>query len=167
MSKDKFGRLIIYETKCKKFSTARCKLARNFKGRRRGGRAECRKREICYKKPRLLNGLSKAAAMKNMKCEKTPPRNLSLRKVLRRPSNFPEIRNRRDCQTNCPKKEVCRSVNVEKCETINVRICDRLPPERCQEKPKEPKYHRRIVLKCTEIAEIPADLLASLNGDGK
>ena len=106
--------------------------------------------------------------MKNMKCEKTPPRNLSLRKVLRRP-NFQEIRNRRveDCQTNCPKKEVCRSVNVEKCETINVRICDRLPPERCQEKPKQPKYQRRIVLKCTEIAEIPADLLASLNGDGK
>ena len=165
MSKDKFGRLIIYETKCKKFSTARCKLARNLKGLRgRRGRAQCRKREICYKKPRLLNGLSKAAAQANMKCSSSKPKkNFRLGKVLRRPSSFRETRN---CQLNCPKKEVCHSVNVEKCQTINVRICDRLPPERCQ--PQKPKFQRRIVLKCTEIAEIPADLLASLNGgEGK
>ena len=29
VTKDQFGRLVIYETKCKKFSSSRCKLARH------------------------------------------------------------------------------------------------------------------------------------------
>lgn len=53
VSKDKFGRLVVYETKCKKFSSSRCKLAKSFQRRN-----ECEERQICYKKPRLLNGRS-------------------------------------------------------------------------------------------------------------
>ena len=41
--------------------------------------------------------------------------------------------------------------------------CDSLPPEKCQ--PAKPKFKRRIVLKCTEIAEIPPDLYRSLNAN--
>ena len=95
--------------------------------------------------------------MKNMKCERTSTKHFSLKKIVRRP-NIVEPKN---CQSNCPKKEVCEQISVEKCQTVNVRICDRLPPEKCQPKPR--KIQKRIVLKCTEIAEIPADLLASLN----
>ena len=105
--------------------------------------------------------------MKNMKCSKST-KNFSLKKIVRRPTfEPPKIARRpnfepsKNCQSNCPKKEVCEQINVEKCQTVNVRICDRLPPEKCQPKPR--KIQKRIVLKCTEIAEIPADLLASLN----
>ena len=142
VSKDKFGRFVIYETKCKKFSAQRCKLARNL------NYENCRQRKICYEKPKLLNQRS----MKNMRCKSKQDR-IQIRKVLRKAAT-----KKSNCQLDCPKKEVCQIENVTECSVKKVRICDRLPPQKCQ-----PKIKRRIVLKCTEIAEIPQDLYESLN----
>ena len=49
-------------------------------------RKDCLKREICYKKPRLLN--AKTARRKHMKCHKgrLTPKKISLKKVIRRPA---------------------------------------------------------------------------------
>ena len=79
--------------------------------------------------------------------------------MVRRPLN----QFKQKCQTDCPKKEICQQIDVEECETVRVRICDQLPPEKCQ-KPK-PEIKKRIVLKCTEIAEIAPDLYHSLNSN--
>jgi len=166
VTKDQFGRLVIYETKCKKFSSSRCKLARH------SARQECLRREICYKKPRLLN--AKTARRKHMKCKrgKSKPKKISLKKVIRRPAaHLASLAKQRQrnlqqsgCKTVCPEKEVCQNQDdVEECHVTPVRICDSLPPEKCQ--PAKPKFKRRIVLKCTEIAEIPPDLYRSLNAN--
>ena len=144
VSKDKLGRLVIFEVKCKKFSSARCKLARNFR------RRDCLKREICYQKPRLLT----KSAMRNMKCvSKNLPAKIRLRKIIKKPQL--------NCQLKCPPKQICENISIKKCQTTNVRICDPLPEKLCE----KPPVQRRIVLKCTEIAEIPHELVQSLNGN--
>ena len=144
VSKDKFGRLVIFETKCKKFSSSRCRLARNFR------RKNCLEREICYQKPRLLT----KRAMRNMKCSSKNLRaKIKLRKIVKKPQF--------NCQTSCPPKKICETITVKNCQTTNVRICDSLPDSECKKPPKV----RRIVLKCTEIAEIPHELVKSLNGN--
>lgn len=104
------------------------------------------------------------SSFENMKCkmDKLSKKKIRLKKVIRRPASDIEdassLSSVKTCKSDCPKKEVCQNVNVEECHVTQVRICDRLPPEKCQ-----PKIKKRIVLRCTEIAEIPRDLLASLD----
>jgi hypothetical protein len=138
VSKDKFGRLVIFETKCKKFSAKRCKLARQRNLR------ECRNREICYKKPRLISSES----VKNMKCGRNRPKKISLKKVLRKRQRPVHLTDTTHCNPNCKKKKICQHLEVEKCQTYNIRICEQLPPDNCRHVPKTKK---RIVLKCRNV----------------
>ena len=147
VSKDSLGRLVVFETKCKKFSSSRCRLARKF-----ARRQDCLEREICYQKPRLLT----KSAIRNMKCASGNPAKIRLRKIVRRPNQNQQS----NCQNRCPLINSCETTLVKKCQTNQVRICDRLPEEECD----KPVIQKRIVLKCTEIAEIPHDLVQSLNG---
>ncbi len=176
VSRDKFGRLIVYERKCKSLAPRRCKLARNF------GRKECHKRQICYKKPRLVN----RKTARNMKCLGDEPEKFMLKAILKKhvPLSHPNCdplcdvrRLRRQPliraqNQNQPGDEICRIVERDECEPITIRVCDRLPPESCEIKttttttarpqPKK-KMVKKVVLKCTEVANIPSDVIEELS----